>query len=222
MILNHRERFQRIREKRGTFSFSTNRMGRFHLLRVLFLILAAALLSWYSRQGANNPFAGTKTIRLAGSESGCALVYTEGKSAITLLTFSSSGNKIFQNEIDGKISGRVFLQTVYPFSDSVHAVLLTVGKTAALVCDSSVFARNSKEARSQFKEKLDLLIIPSANYETVKETRNIFRPRFVAVIPPCNVPATAHSQNIICVQGGKNWEYRFKISNGRFKIDEQE
>jgi hypothetical protein len=218
-ILNYRKQFERVRE-RGSFSFSESRTGRWHKVRIVMLILGAAFLSWYSRQGANNPFAATKTLWLKGNESGCALVYTEGKSALTLLTFSSSGNKIFQNEIDGKISDRVLWQTVYPFSDSIHAILLTVDKTTALVCDSSVFSRSSKEARSQFKEKLDLLIIPSASGKTVKEMREIFRPRFAAVIPPCGVLAEARPQNIICIQGGESWEYGFKIRNGKLRVSE--
>jgi len=299
VILDHRERFERIRERRGTFSFNQNRMGRFHWVRVFCLIFAAALLSWYARQGGNNPFAGTKTIRLAGGESGYTLMCSAGrdpaKRIVTLFApvkLSSSDTQLLREEISGEwelitlsqtinfdafprpprlwtvlsqqpaqayvnnveisadsieipvadsssitsyndwpepifntqagTAGRMFWQTVYPFGDSIRAVLLTVDKTTTLVCDSSVFTKSSKETRSQFKEKLDLLIIPSASYETAKQMREIFRPRFVAVIPPCSVSAETHSQNIICVNGGESWEYRFKTKSGRFRKADQE
>ncbi|MCL2689485.1 MAG: hypothetical protein FWE57_06525 [Chitinispirillia bacterium] len=308
-------------------------MGRFHLLRVLVLIFAAGLLSWYARQGGNNPFAGTKTIRLAGNENGYALMCSAGKQPskriVTLFApvpFSSSDNQLFIEELSGNwdlvtlsqsinfsalprppqswtvlcsqstqifvdnidnievsadstgvsiadfhsdyktpadsvelladnaktsadsinssigsssvetydgwpepifnnnagARGRFFWQTVYPFSDSTHAVLLTVDRTTTLICGSSVLARSSKETRSQFKERLDLLIIPSADAKTVKEMREIFRPRFVAVMPPCDVSAKTHLQNVICADESENWEYLFKVKRGRLRIADQE
>jgi len=320
VILDHRERYERIRERRGTFSFSPNRMGRFHLLRVFVLIFAAALLSWYARQEGNNPFAGTKTIRLAGSKSGYALMCSAGKTpAKRIITLFApvtllSDNQLFQEELSGNwelvtlsqsinfsafshppqswtvlsqqpaqaavdnvetsvrsiektidgneaasidtveisannaeiptdtgsittsydswpepvfntqagITGRFFWQTVYPFNDSTNAVLLTVDKTSALICDSSVFSKSSKETRSQFKEKLDLLIIPTADVRTVKEMREIFRPRFVAVIPPCSVSAITHLQNVICVNNSESWEYKFKAKRGKLRAADEE
>ena len=252
-------------------------------MRVFILIFAAALLSWYSRQGGNNPFAGTKTIRLAGDKSGYTLICgagkTQAKRVVTLfapVTLSSSDNKQFQEELSGEwdlvtlsqainfhtfphppqswtilspqstqisvdnvktaydnwpepifntqagMINRFFWQIVYPFSDNAHAVLLTVDKTTTLVCDSSVFAHSSIKTRSQFKEKLDLLIIPSADAQTVKEMREIFRPRFVAVMPPCGIPAGTNLQNIICAEDGESWEYRFKVKRGKLKAADLE
>jgi len=271
-------------------------MGRFHLLRVLVLIFAVGLLSWYARQGGNNPFAGTKTIRIASGENGYAIMCSAGKTPakriVTLFApekLSSSDIKLLMEDVTGEwnlitlcqtidfnafpnppqswtilspqttmipvdnteipaedaeasaintedsaeaydnwpepffntqagAAGRFFWQIVYPLGDSVHAVLLTVDKTATLICGSSVLSGSSKNTRSQFKEKLDLLIIPSADAKTVMETREIFRPRFIAVIPPCDTSAKTHLKNIICADDSKNWEYKFKAKRGKLSF----
>lgn len=119
-------------------------------------------------------------------------------------------------------SGRIIWKTVYPFNDTVRSVLITVDKTTTLVCDSSVFAYNSKNTRSPLKERVDLLIIPPANFETINEMREMFRPRFLTVIPPCGGPDTAYPKNIICVECEDNWDYQFKIKSGKFGVPERE
>jgi len=252
-------------------------MGRFHILRVAALIFAAALLSWYSRQGINNPFAGTKIIQITGSAGEYGLALSAGKPPKQLITLFvpknlPSDNPALQEKTKDRwelitlgqdidfsafaappqlwtvlgqgdaektcstalgwpqphksaqagTSGRIVWKTVYPFSDSASAVLLTVDKTTTLICDSFIYDYLSKDVHSQFKEKLDLLIIPPADAETVKKTRELFRPRLLAVIPPCGAPAAPYSRNIICAESKERWDYRFKIRNGRLKAIEQE
>lgn len=104
--------------------------------------------------------------------------------------------------------GQIIARIVSPFSDETKALLLDLGTQSVLVCDSAVFLHDEND-HTPFLEKLDLLVIPPASRETIQIMRTCFRPRFLAVIPPC--PLRDDTQNIICSQDS-NWSYHFKFS----------
>lgn len=231
-------------------------------MRIAVLLLITAGLSWYSHQGANNPFALKNELVIKGKYSSYLLRYTRGnrKHRITSLiipvplndsslidgddkewdlitlgnvkitpemfstapqtwTVMKSSPALERTETkngwpqphtgnQANSKGQIIARTVSPFSDETKALLLELGTQSALVCDSAIFLYDENN-RTPFHEKVDLLVIPPASQETIQTVRTCFRPRFLAVIPPCPLQDT--TQNIICSQDS-NWSYRFKFS----------
>jgi hypothetical protein len=64
-----------------------------------------------------------------------------------------------------------------------------------------------------FWERLDLLVVPSAGEQATLAVREQFRPRLLAVIPPCDsVPSI---QNIICKGENGGERYDFEVRKGK-------
>jgi hypothetical protein len=178
-------------------------------------------LIWYGKYGAGGLFADVRLVRVAGGGAGgYAVSCLAGRDTAVISEIFVSG-ALPPDEalpLPDSVSGEVAVwQSVYPFGDDLRAVLLTVWGASALVCDSAVFEWRPDGARSQFWEKLDLLVVPSAGREEILTVRELFRPRLLAVIPPCDgVPPMP---NIICGQGEDGgFRYDFGVRRGRLAI----
>jgi len=218
--IRYQERRSSIRERRSAYWFDDGKgPGRWHVVRVFLLVAGAAFLGWYGRQGVNNPFAGARTVSVSGyAGGGCAVTCVMGRDTARL---SAAAGAIPPPDSlpPGSPTGAVAWKTVYPFADSAAAVLLTMGKSSVMICDSAAAAPRPDAAPPQFREKLDLLIIPPASEKDALAARNRFRPRLMAVIPPCVAPPT---QNIICgpVDENGGFKYNFIIRGGKLKAVE--
>ncbi|MFP4241303.1 MAG: hypothetical protein ACLFTW_04980 [Chitinispirillaceae bacterium] len=226
--------------------------------------MITAGLSWYSHQGANNPFSLKNELVISGRDSAYFIRYTRGNRKRRLTTLilprpplysSESPNKALKEKWDlitwGSTSPnpdfftkppqswtilnekstadstkriknwpspvyddqassqrQVIAQLISPFLDERTALMLNLGTQKVMICDSSSL-NNTENAYTPFLEELDLLIIPSAPSEKIREIRSLFRPRFVVVIPPCTL--TTSSENILCTNEA-NWSHEFRIS----------
>jgi hypothetical protein len=191
------------------------------------LVMVTAFLTWYGRQEASNPFAGKMTVSVRGGAGGYAVSCFAGRDArmvselrVRRAAAEGAGTErpsaVTEERIrtGGEAGG---FKDAYPFGDSARATLLTFGHANILACDSAIFAPRRNAALPQFREKLELLIIPSAGEEDILRIRNLFRPRLTAVIPPCNaVPAP----NVICGAAGPDgaFRYDFSVKSGKLHI----
>ena len=195
--------------------------GYWHAFRAILLIVGAAFLGWYGKQGVNNPFAGADTIRVAGGADAYAVTCAAGRDS-TRASAPTGAVPPPDSLPPDSPTGAITWKTVYPFADSAAAVLLTLGRSFALICDSAVFAPRPGDDAPQprFREKLDLLVIPPASENDVATARNRFRPRLIAVAPPCATPST---QNIICgpVDENGGFRYNFVVKVGKLSPVEQ-
>jgi len=181
--------------------------GYWHAFRAVLLIVGAAFLAWYGKQGENNPFGGARTIRVEGGAGAYAVTCAAGRD--TARAVAPTGAVPPPDSLPpASPTGAFAWKTVYPFADSAAAVLLTLGRSSALICDSAVFNPRPDDAQPQFREKLDLLIIPPAAENDAIAARNLFRPRLIAVMPPCDAPPT---QNIICGPVDENGEFKYNF-----------
>jgi hypothetical protein len=206
--------------------------------------LGILLLTWYSKCGKDGKEESNSTtppapvtakmVRVAGNPAGSSLDDGGGDAArcgfaYTVDCLEAGGEdtaQVCRVNVLGKLpaiekltrpdsSATVAPKIIYPFADSIKAVLLMFGEATALLCDSSVFAPRSEGERSPFWERLDLVVIPPASEEMVLLVREQFRPRFLAVIPPCTAPP---AQNIICGDDSSDgFRYDFEIKNGKLE-----
>jgi hypothetical protein len=216
-------------------------MGRWHWARVLLLVIITAFLTWYGRQEASNPFAGKMTVSVRGGAGGYAVSCFAGRDAhvvselrIRRAAAGDAGTRAADSagmpapgperpsavtEERVRMTGESSeFKDAYPFGDNVRATLLTFGRAAILVCDSAIFAPHQNAVLPQFREKLELLIIPSAGEEDILRIRNLFRPRLTAVIPPCNAVS---APNVICETTGRadgGFYYSFVVKSGKLNI----
>ena len=193
--------------------------GYLHAFRAILLIVGAAFLGWYGKQGANNPFAGARTISVEGGADAYAVTCAAGRDTARASAPTGAVPPTDSLPPDSP-TGAVTWKTVYPFADSAAAVLLTLGRSSALICDSTVFAPRPDDDAPQprFREKLDLLVIPPAAENDAIAVRNKFRPRLIAVMPPCATPPT---QNIICgpVDENGGFRYNFIVHGEKLKTE---
>ncbi len=114
--------------------------------------------------------------------------------------------------------GAAVWKAAYPFADDVgtRAILLVYGGMTAMICDTAFFAtlRGGGAVSPQFREKLDILVVPPSDGGELLEARNRFRPRFVITAPPC---VSAPARNILCVQPDKigRWSCDFSVRGGK-------
>jgi len=216
----HNERIKRFRERR-TFGFRDGRrFGRRYLIRVFLLAAAAILLTWYAKLGVSNPFAVIRSIRIYGDGGGytvAALAAEFRKDTVVIGELTVSGGAI-GGLPSADSSGAAVWKAVYPYADSgAGAVLLAYGGATALICGAAVYASpGGVPVPAQFREKLDLLVVPPSSDEELLGVRNRFRPRFVAVAAPClNAPAP----NILCAQPGETgrWSREFTVKGGKLE-----
>jgi hypothetical protein len=219
MGINEDGRTRRFRERR-TFGFREGtRFGRRYSLRVFLLIAATALLTWYARQGVNNPFATVRSIRVYGGGDGyaaAAVAATYGKAPAVVGEVAVSGGAL-GGLPPADTSGAAVWREVYPLSDSVRAVLLTYGGMTALACDTAIFAPlrgGAGAVAPQFYEKLDILALPPSNDSNILEARNRFRPRFAVAAPPCK---NGLAKNILCAPTGQ-FDRFFNVKNGKLSV----
>lgn len=181
------------------------------------------LITWYARQGVNNPFAVVRSIRVYGDVGGsgyavAALAAEFKKEAAAVGEVTVSGWALGGLPAE---SGGADWRAVYPFADSVKAVLLTYGGMTALICDTAVYAPSRDSATAvapQFHEKLDILTVPPSTKEDLLNLRNRFRPRFVAVAVACADSQThGPAPNILCAAVGENGRFghNFSLRNGK-------
>jgi len=206
---------------RHLYSFGKGRIGPWWGVRVILLLVLAAAATWYGRQGANNPFVGKTLLSVSGDGDGFTVSCIRGRTPQIVSEFivSPSGNDWREDRRNTSESGAT-IGDIRPFADSVTAVLLTFAKSDILICDSSAFGQRPAGVRSSFWEKAELLIIPPASETEIMEVRNRFRPRLLAVIPPCNMQST---QNVICSETGAGgaFRYDFEIRRGILRLAEE-
>jgi hypothetical protein len=218
-------RYDRITElkERNAGELAKTRMGPGHWVRVAFFIVLAGAAAWYGKQGVNNPFTGRALLSVSGDGDGFTVACVTGRKprVVSEFTVSSDGaGQWYEDKRSASDGGGVF-HDIYPFADSVRAVLLKFAKSDILICDSSVFSPRPAGTRSHFWEKSDLLLIPPASEAEIMEVRTRFRPRMLAVVPPCNMRST---QNVICSETGANgaFRYDFEIKRGVLRPAERE
>jgi hypothetical protein len=189
---------------------------------MFFLASAAMLVAWYGHEGAANPFADVRLIRVSGGEGGYSVAciaapFKKEPSVVGELTVIS-GALGEMPPFDS--TGVVAWKEVYPFAGRARAFLLTYDKSTALVCDSSIYAprQGAGNTPSPFYEKLDLLVIPPSTEENILETRASLRPRLIVVAAPCAMPS---AQNILCgsVDESGSFCYNFKVRNRKLRLD---
>jgi len=208
---------------RHLYSFGKGRIGPWWGVRVILLLVLAAAATWYGRQGVNNPFIGRTLLSVSGDGGdGFKVACVKGRTPRVVSEFivSSEDNKWYEDKRSTSDGGGT-ISDIYPFADSVRAVLLTFAKADILICDSSVFDPRPADVRSHFWEKAELLIIPPASEAEILEVRDRFRPRLLAVIPPCNMLST---QNVICSETNANgaFHYNFEIRRGILRLAEHQ
>jgi len=184
------------------------------------LLAATAFLTWYAKQGVNNPFAVVRSIRVYGDRDGYAV-------AATAAEFKKDTGTVGEIKISGGAlgalpsvdsSGAAVWKGVHPFDDSVGAVLLTYGGMTALICDTALLAplNGGGAVLPQFHEKLDILVVPSSSEGELLGVRNRFRPRFLVAAPPC---AGVSAQNILCNQGKTGqFSYDFSVKGRKLEV----
>jgi hypothetical protein len=208
-------------KERNTDTFSKTRMGPGHWVRVVFVIFLAAAAAWYGKQGMNNPFNGQARLSVSGDDAGFTVSCITGRKPRVVSEFivSSKGDEWYEDKRNSSDGGGT-INDIYPFADSVRAVLLTFAKSDILICDSSIFAPRPAGARSHFWEKVELLLIPPASEAEILDVRDRFRPRLLAVLPPCNMRST---QNVICSETGADgaFRYDFEIKRGVLQLTEE-
>jgi len=184
------------------------------------LIAATVLLTWYAKLGVSNPFAVARSIRVSGDRSGYAVAAVAAefrKDTVAVGEVAVSGGALgYPPSADS--SGAAVWKVVYPFADSVRAVLLTYGGMTAMICDTAIFAkRRGRAAAPQFYEKLDILVVPSSSVEALLGARNRFRPRFIAAAPPCT---GAPARNILCAQPNETgqWSRVFNLNGQKLEV----
>lgn len=215
----YRERIERIRD-RTSFSFTKSRVGgRWYWIRVILLAMGIAALTWYYRQGVNNPFADSLTVTVESAADGgggydvtCAKVSRNGARAVVGELRARAHEERFRPTGDS----RVAFADVYPFSDSVRATLLTYANMDILACDESVYAPRAAGVRSRFWERLELLIIPPSGVDEILRVRDHFRARHTIVTAPCPITPPP---NVWCADGGA-FKYVFEIRNGKLHFIE--
>lgn len=196
---------------------------RWYLARVFLLLAGAIILTWYARQGRNNPFAVDRSIRVYGGAGGggyavAAVAAGFRKEAASVGEVAVSGGAVGAPPPASK--GAAWREA-YPFSDSVRAVLLVYGGMTALICDSSVYAPlrgGAAAVAPKFREKLDILALPPSAEGDVVAARNGFRPRAVAVAAPCAAAEPRPAlQNILCapVDSSGRFSRSFSLRNGK-------
>jgi hypothetical protein len=190
-------------------------------LRVFLLIAVTVLLTWYARQGVNNPFAVVRSIRVYGDGGGYAVAAAAESvksGAATVGEVSVWGGALGGlPPVDS--SGAAAWTAVSPLAgDGARAVLLSYGGMSALVCDTSLFAplRGGAAALPRFYEKLDIVAVPPSNDSVLLLVRNRFRPRFVVAAQPCkNTPA----KNILCGRQGENGRFGYSFGMKGRKLE---
>ena len=203
----------------GVKKFNVKRM-----LRVFFTVLGIGILSWYGKSGVP-PFGARNMVRIDG------LHGSHGEYTVSCIAakFGNDTSVISTFKVTGALpandselpspdsSGAANWKVVRPFADSTTAVLLTFEKVSVLICDSSIFIPPPAGASTLFREKLELMILPPADERTVLDVRDRFRPRLLAVHPPCSAPS---GQNIICKTGpaGTHFRYDFKVKGQKLKL----
>jgi hypothetical protein len=189
-------------------------------LRVFLLVTAAVLLTWYARQGMNNPFAVVRSIRVYGDGGGYAVAaIAESRKA----GVGAVGEvAVFGGALGGlpaaDSSGEALWRAVSPFAgDGAGAVLLSYGGMTALACDTAIFAplRGGAAVLPQFYEKLDIVAVPPSSDSDILAVRNRFRPRFVAAAPCSSAPA----RNILCAPQGENGRFNYIFSMNARKLE---
>jgi len=215
------ERITRL-TNRYPYSFGKKRIGPWYGVRVALLLMLVIAATWYGKQGMNNPFAGRTLLSVSGNDSGFTVACVKGRKprVVSEFTVSAEGNEWYEEKRRTSDGGGTF-QDIYPFADSVRAVLLRFEKADILICDSSAFAPRPAGARSTFLEKAELILIPPANEPEILETRDRFRPRLLAVVPPCNIRS---AQNVLCAEAGEGgaFRYDFEIRGGVLRPAERE
>ena len=211
--MRHEDRIKELKE-RNADNFSKSRIGPGHWVRAAFIIFLAAAAAWYGKQGVSNPFNGRALLSVSGDDDGFTVTCITGRKprVVSEFTVSSRGDDWYEDKRNSSDGGGTF-QDIHPFADSVRAVLLTFAKSDILICDSSVLDERPAGARSPFWEKVELLLIPPANEAEILKVRDRFRPRLLAVVPPCNIRS---AQNVICGEAGANgaFRYDFEIRRG--------
>jgi hypothetical protein len=226
MFIVYSDRLKRRRERRA-FRFREGggkRFGLWYLIRLFLLFSATIFLTWYAKQGVNNPFAAIRSIRVYGDGDGYAVAAVAAKfrkeSAVLSEVAVSGGAVGVPRSADS--SGVAVWKEVYPFADGdsggAKAALLTYGGATALVCGSSVYGQTAGGVSTQFREKLDLLIVPPAGGAELLGARDRFRPRFAVAAPPCT---SAPARNILCAKPDEKgrWSYTFTVKVGKLELD---
>jgi len=215
------DRIAELKERNADI-YSKPRIGPGHWARAVFIIFLAAAAAWYGKQGINNPFGGQALLSVSGDDAGFTVSCITGRKPRVVSEFivSSKGDEWYEDKRNSSDGGGT-IHDIYPFADSVRAVLLKFAKADILICDSSVFDPRPAGTRSPFWEKVELLLIPPANEAEILEVRDRFRPRLLAVIPPCNMRST---QNVICSEAGAGgaFRYDFEIRRGVLQLTEEE
>jgi len=203
---------------RHLYSFGKGRIGPWWGVRVILLLVLAAAATWYGRQGVNNPFTGRTLLSVFGDGDGFTVACIKGRTPHIVSEFivSPSGND-WREDRRNTSESSAKINDIRPFADSVTAVLLTFAKSDILICDSSAFDPRPAGTRSSFWEKAELLIIPPASEAEIMEVRDRFRPRLLAVVPPCNIRST---QNVICRETDAKgaFRYDFEIRRGILRL----
>jgi len=187
------------------------------------LIAATVLLTWYAKQGVNNPFAVVRHVRVYGDAGGYAVAaiaaeFRKDTAAVGEVVVSGGA---LGNPPSVDSSGAAVWKAVSPLADSgddgAGAVLLSYGGMTALICDTALFARLRGGGAARFHEKLDILAVPPSSAEDLLAARNRFRPRFVVAAPPC---VTAPARNILCAKPGENgrWRYDFTVKGRKLEL----
>jgi hypothetical protein len=87
-ILNHRKRYELIHEKRS-FSFEKNRLNGKYVLKLVVLISLISILTWYSKQEANNPFGPAHTLIVRNNNNQLTVGYLKKNKKISTVTIIS-------------------------------------------------------------------------------------------------------------------------------------
>jgi len=182
------------------------------------------LITWYAKQGVNNPFAVFRSIRVYGGGGGgyaVAAVAAEFRKDTAAVGEVAVSGGALGDPTSADSSGAAVWKEVCPFADSgdgVRAVLLSYGGMTALICDTALFAPLRSGGKARFHEKLDILAVPPSSTEELLAARNRFRPRFVVAAPPCANDAPA--RNILCAKPDENgrWRYDFTVKGGKLEL----
>ncbi|MDR3013465.1 MAG: hypothetical protein LBU70_09715 [Chitinispirillales bacterium] len=182
--------------KRYPSTFGRSRPGWQRRVRVFFVLFALMGVVWYGKLGGHSRLTVRAIVTVTGSSDGY-IVATDPDNAIRSGVYPFEGSGDFE---DG----------------GPETVLITFAGTSIMICDEAIFNVRESRADHRFWENLDLLIIPSADEETILAMRNLFRARLIAVAPPCAIPST---QNIICETADENgkFTYNFQVKRGRLQ-----
>jgi hypothetical protein len=178
--------------------------GKAHFAKIVGLLLVTAALTWYARQGRNNPFEPQPYIQIVSDSSGFYLKTVVSKSEADTCVFmieprnpQSRPPKPETAQNPGQICGALFERV--PVGENDSLTKLTFGQIKLAIVDTKQADSISTEAFSSFLEFFHIVIISSSSpLSRAIDIRDKLRPEWTFICGTSGKAAGEHLlQNVI-------------------------